>query len=141
LNEIQRTSKILEQTSGNLQNLITRAKLFSKLQLKISAFLGTEIKIGSMTEQTLHLLVTSAALATEIRYGQRDLLAFLHQSNPASKLKRIKISVRPESDESIEMAAVARQLSSENKSLITATADSIDDPALKLALHRFADNH
>lgn len=141
MNEIRRTSKILEQTSGNLQKLIARAKSFAEMQVKINNFLDAEIKIGSITEQSIHLLVSSAALATQIRYRQRDLLEFLHKSNPTSKLQQVKISVRPESDESHEIAVEARQLSSESKSLITATADGIDDMDLKQALQRFADNH
>jgi hypothetical protein len=141
LNEIRRTSKILEQTSGNLHKLIARAKSFAKLQVKINDFLGADIKIGSITEQSIHLLVTSAALATQIRYRQRDLLEFLHRSNPTSQLQQVKISVRPESDESHETSVETRLLSSESKSLITATAEGIDDSDLKQALQRFADNH
>jgi hypothetical protein len=144
LNEIRRTSKILEQTSGNLQKLIARAKSFAEMQVIINDFLGAEIKIGSITKQSIHLLVTSAALATQIRYRQRDLLEFLHKSNPTSKLQQVKISVRPESDqshESDETSVEARLLSSESKSLITATAEGIDDNDLKRALQRFADNH
>ncbi len=138
---MNRTSKILEQASGNLSKLISRAKYYAEIQASISRFLGTDIKICSIKDAHIHLLVTSAVIATEIRYRQRVLLEFLHQSIPDSELTQVKVSVLPETGEPQEKTGVARQLSADSKSLIIATADCIEDNQLKQALQRFAKNH
>jgi hypothetical protein len=138
---MHRTSKILEQTSGNLAKMISKAKSYAELQARISRFLDADIKICSIEDQHIHLQVTSALIATQIRYRQRNLLEFLEQSNSGTRLTRVKISVAPETDESHEKTGVARQLSADSKSLIIATADCIEDSELKQALERFAEHH
>ncbi len=126
----QRPSQILGKSTV-LKNLYNHTKELLSIQDVIRKHLTTDIHVAAYKGQTLHLIAPSSAVATQLRYRQRNIIALLRQQYPIDKLK---VSVQPSEPEPPQILNPAIPPSAENARQIADTAKYIEDEGLRKAL-------
>jgi len=87
-----------------------------------------------VSNETLHLVTSSSAAATQIRYRQRNIISAVRRQGSKFNISKIKVSVRPEEPEYVPLSKPPSAPSTENARQLVATAQYIEDEALRKAL-------
>ena len=131
----QRASQILSK-SRILKNLYTRTKELLLVQDLIRSHLSEDIYVAAYRGQTLHLIARSSAVATQLRYRQRNIISLLRQRYSIDKLK---VTVRPNEPDPPQFLNPAIPPSTKNAGQITDTAKYIEDEGLRKALIKLSE--
>jgi hypothetical protein len=137
--------KLFEEAHDDLAILITRTRQLKRLTSLFRSLLDSELAphcyISKIEDTSLTIYVDSAAWATRLRFQVPQLIPQLHPVNPIfSKLDNIKVKVLMQNSEpnARSQEQTGPTMSIENANGINSLSESIDDPALQLALQRLA---
>lgn len=134
---------LVNNQSGTLYPLFSRATLFLKLQQKIrtelSPPLSEHLYVANLSDKIMTLYTDSSAWAAKLRYNTSSILKIAQKSCGLSELRSIRIRVvLPET--SISDTKRKIKLSDQSKRLILNAAQSAIDPSLQSALLRLGKN-
>lgn len=132
--------QVFNNSQSLLHELYVQTQKLTKLQKILLKYLPEPVFISSYSEGVLHLFTAQSALATRIRYDERNLLVQLGSNPSFSGLQQIKVSVRPGRAPSKTVEFIHPPISEENARLIVSSAEYIEDDSLKEALINLA-NH
>lgn len=123
-------------------NLSAHCSRDRELERALDPLVGDELRCGrlALTRQgeTLVAVCADRALATEIRFQQRELLKALAAAGVGNTTEvRIRLTNTPRAPRP-EPVAVHREISDSARTLLRQTARSIRDPELASALERLA---
>jgi hypothetical protein len=117
--------------SSVLKHLYAHAKDLLSIQELINKHVKGDIHVAAIADGTLHLVAQSSAVATQVRYRHRNLVALLrHQHN----IDNLKVSVQPFEPTKTDLRPSARLPSAKNAKQLADTAQYIEDAALRKAL-------
>lgn len=136
---MKRPSQILDRPTSTLHHLYAHSRELLQLQAIVRNLIPGEIFVASCKDRTLHIITTSSALATRLRYRQRTLVSSLRRKASHWDIEDIRISVRPEirlEPRKTENPAIPP--SPENARQLLSTAKYIEDEALRKALIRLS---
>jgi len=110
-----------------------------KLKTKLPSPLCEHFILANISEDTLTLHTDSPAWAARLRFITPDILKYAQQLRRLHSPQTIRIKVVPPASQSTSVKRMIN-LSHKNAQLIQDTADSINDPVLRAALTRLAQN-
>jgi hypothetical protein len=125
------------------QNLSQHSHRLNQINLALQQALPADFisrcHIANLRDNTLILHTDSASVANLLRFQSAELCQQISQQYELN-ISQLQIKVRPDHPQSATTLAMrqASPLSTDNAALISATADSITDPALKNALAKLA---
>ena len=117
--------------SSALKHLYTHAKELLAIQELINNHVKGDVHVAAITQSTLHLVTQSSAVATQLRYRQRNLIALLRHQY---RIDNLKVSVRPSEPPKANRHASALLPSAKNAKQLADTAKYIEDEGLRKAL-------
>lgn len=134
----------MKSISNLLQpKLIKKARDLDKLGHLIRSCLPNNckehVKIAGIKENYLILIVDSPVWSSRIRLYSNNILEMLKEHN-LTEVQQIRIRLSQAEPLKPEKVYEKRHLDEYSSKLIEQTADSIDDPELKQALHKLAAN-
>ena len=134
----------MKSISNLLQSrLVKKARNLDKLAHLVRACLPENchqhVKVSGIRENSLVLMVDSPVWSSRIRLYTNHILDMLKQHQLA-EVQQIKIRLSQRAPTPPEPVFHKRYLDQRSSRLIEQTADSIDDPELKQALHKLAAN-
>jgi hypothetical protein len=132
---IRKPGQIFAERPGTLKSLYAHARDLIKLQDQLRELVPGDYTVAALEDGDLHLITPSAALATRLRYHSKRLIASMPRQ---LKVRKIKISVRPDLVQTRSREQEPRTLSPESASHLAATAKYIEDAALRKALIRLS---
>lgn len=142
-NSLKPTAQIL-RSNHFLQRLLSQAQTLSQLQLLVHRYLAPaareQLQLGSYDNGVLTLVLAEAAWATRLRYQQERLLGQLRQHPEFASLQSIRLKVRPAGSVPEPIEQERRYISKNASQHIRNGAASIQDPELREALQRLANN-
>ena len=127
-------NQILKNPRGSLHQLYSQARDLLAIQSVIRKFVPANVYVASIRNETLHLITSSAATATQITYRQRNIIAATRRYGAQFEVSKLKVSVRPEDPEFKLPPREPIPLSVENAQQLAAMAKYIEDGALRKAL-------
>lgn len=137
--------KLFEEAHDELAILVTRTRQLKRLTRDFRSLLDKELAphcyIGKLEATTLIIYVDSAAWATRLRFQVPQLLPQLHKlESTFSKLGGIQVKILTQHNEvdNPPPSSAGPVMSVENANAINSLSNSIDDPALQLALQRLS---
>ena len=117
--------------SSVLKHLYAHAKELLVIQELVNEHVKGDVHVATITEGTLHLVAQSSAVATQLRYRQRNLIALLrHQYH----IDNLKVSVQPAEPPKTKYHTPAQLPSAKNAKQLADTAKYIEDEGLRKAL-------
>lgn len=121
------------------QALASHAELEQRLLSRLPTPLRDHCRVGCIRNNTLIILVDSAAWATRLRFLAPQLVNQLSRDGSVT-LSKLEVRIRPQNGPAGSPPAVrtASGLSAENAALITSLARSVGDEKLSRALQRLA---
>lgn len=130
------------ETSGGVslrQALSAHAALEQRLLARLPAPLRGHCRLGRIRNNTLILIVDSAAWATRLRFLTPQLVKQFAADDSVT-VDRLEVRIRPQNQPAASPPATRSpaRLSPENAALITSLARSIGDEKLSQALQRLA---
>ncbi len=133
---IKSTQQILNGSNHLLQSLVSQSKDLVSIEAIVSRFVTDPFSVASYSNQTLTLVTSSSAIATRIRYRQRNIMASLKRTG--LPVDTLHIKVRPDLTKSPVEPAEPRFLSASSARQIAQTAKYIEDEPLRKALIRLS---
>ena len=120
-------------------NLILRSVMAQTQQLLaveslVRRFIQDEFHVGSIDDGLLTLVTPNSAIATRIRYSERDIISSLQQAANDLAVQRLRIIVRPEISRAAPEPPKPCRLSAESARQLAGTAEYIDYKPLRKAL-------
>lgn len=134
---IKRPNQILSGGNHILQSLVHQSRDLLSIEAIVSRYVDDPFKVASYQHQTLVLVIPSSAIATRIRYRQRNIMASLKRTG--LPVDTLKIKVRPDFATEPEEARISRTLSTSSARHIAQTAKYIEDEPLRKALIRLSE--
>ncbi|RRQ22517.1 DUF721 domain-containing protein [Thiohalobacter thiocyanaticus] len=130
------------ETSGGVslrQALTAHAALEQRLLAQLPAPLQAHCRLGQIRNNTLILIVDSAAWATRLRFLTPQLIKQFAGDDSVT-VDKLEVRIRPQNQPAAPPPAARSpaRLSPENAALITSLARSIGDKKLSQALQRLA---
>ncbi len=129
---------MFQNRKGVLRNIFAETRILLDIQAAVKAVLTTDVTadvhVAALKNGELHLVSPSASLATRIKYSQKSILGALKAEGLSTPVSSIKVSVRPQYDNSPLPPREAMAPSSENARQLKSAAEHIDDPDLSSAL-------
>lgn len=143
MNSPRQLYKFLLQKKGHIADLITQAEINLKLSKSLNNLLDPtlvdHIHLATIRAQTLVLMADSSVWASRTRYFSPLLLQKLqNNSHLFGDVKRIEIHVQPATQDDHSEPPPPRHISDSAAKCLTATAEGIENTALKTALNRLA---
>ena len=126
--------QILKNPDGLLHKVYSQARDLLAIQSVIRKFVPANVYVASLRNETLHLITSSAAAATQITYRQRNIIAATRRYGAKFEVSKLKVSVRPEDPELKLPSREPIPPSVENAQLLATMAKYIEDGALRKAL-------
>ena len=130
------------ETRGGIslrQALSAHAALEQRLLARLPAPLRAHCRLGRVRDNTLIIIVDSAAWATRLRFLTPQLVKQFSRDDSVT-VNKLEVRIQPQ-NEPVSNPPPGRspaRLSAENAALITSLARSVDDEKLSRALQRLA---
>lgn len=131
---LKQADQILKNSNGLLHKVYSQSLDLLEIQAVIRKFVPANVYVASIRNNTLHLITSSAATATQITYRQRNIISATRRHDARFEVNKLKVSVRPEDPEFKLPPREAIPPSPENARLLAETAKYIEDGALRKAL-------
>jgi hypothetical protein len=133
---------ILNQSSGQLRQLLENAEVFQTLLLVAQDRLPkelSEILLGvSFKEQNLILVIEHEAWATKLRFYEPDLLGTFQDHFPHLELKKVKIKVLPRHLEKERQPFKREGIDDQNADALLETSTQVNSDGLKRVLEKLS---
>ena len=88
------SGQILKSGSGQLRSIYDQTRRLKALHRRVTQHVHCDIDVASFNDGNLHLIVSSAASATRIRYRHKVLISEMNRE-PGPTIHSIKVSVSP----------------------------------------------
>ena len=131
---LKRPAQIIGNPSSRLYRIYSQSRDLLDIQSVIRKFVPSSVHVASLDNETLHLVANSSAVATQIRYRQRIIISAVRRQASEFNINQIKVSVRPDEPEFSPTLKPPSPPSAENARQLAATAQYIEDEALRKAL-------
>ena len=128
----------LLKRSSELRNTLEQSQLLLHIEHQVHQVLPSAVRVARFEAGTLHLTCPDAALATQVRYRQQELIQHLQQQ--LHNLNQLQVNVRPDFKPAPQVAVERPDISAQNRELLSQTASIIDHPQLSKALKKLAKN-
>ncbi len=128
---IKSTRQLLEGPNHILHSLYAQTRQLLAIEQQVKAYVEDDISVASLKNNELTLMTTSGALATRLRYRQRNIIDSLQRSG--MHVSALKIKVQPVTTPP-KQVTVARRISSENARCLAEAAAHIQDEPLRKIL-------
>ena len=142
MKKLHSITTVLHQNKS-IHSISVHAKMLNQMNLALQQILPTDFisrcSIANIRGNTLILETGSASIANLLRFQSTDLCQQISQQCNLS-ITQLKINVRPISYGLTKQNPTRRAttISTDNAALLSATAETINDPALKNALTKLA---
>ena len=134
----RKPAAILQDPSSPLRSVVQHANRLLAIQAIVGQYVPPGVQVASVQDETLHVITSSSAAATQIRYRQRNIIAAIRQKTSDLQISAIKVSVRPIPDKPVVETRQPLPLSDDNAVNIAATAKYIEHEPLRKALMQLA---
>ena len=131
---LKRPAQIIGNPKSVLYKVYSKSRDLLDLQAAIRKFVPPNVYVASISDETLHLVTDSGAVATRVGYRQHNIIAAIRRTGSQIKINKIKISVRPEDPKFTPVLKEPLPLSDDNARQLAETAQYIEDEALRKAL-------
>lgn len=131
---LKKPDQILNDPRSSLRAIVAESQRLLSLESIIRNFVPPQVHVASIRDKTLHLVTESGAVATQIRYRQRSILAAIRKQASDLNIQTLKVSVRPINPEPEITLPEAKPPSPENARQLASTAQYIEDDSLRKAL-------
>jgi len=128
----------LLKRNSELRNTLDQSQQLLRIEQWVHQVLPSAVRVARFDAGTLHLICPDAALATQVRYRQQELIQQLQQH--LGSLHQLQISVRPDFKPPPPETVERPEISARNRELLSQTASIIDHPQLSKALKKLAKN-
>lgn len=142
------TLETILEAQNSLQGIRLKTAQIQQAQHILTQFLSAKLllhcSVGHIDQQKITLFADSAVWATQLRYRQGEILTYFRQQSGFRGLHRVKIKIVTPQAKAKPAATATRQqttLSSKVVSLVQQSATTINNPVLKKALLKLANNH
>lgn len=139
-----RLRKVLNTTSDQLAGTLAHAASLQRLQplvlQALPADLAAHCQPGNLRGNTLIIHADSPAWAAKMRFHAPQLIRSLQRANGLSGLKRCEVRVMPASAPQTSNRPVPSTISAQSREQLRAVAKGFNDPRLKKAFERLADD-
>ncbi|MEM7363768.1 MAG: DciA family protein [Pseudomonadota bacterium] len=108
---LRRSGQILKAGSGQLRSIYDETRRLKAMHRRVTQYVHGDIDVASFKDGDLHLIATSAASATRIRYRQKVLISELNREQGPT-IHSITVSVRPMTGNPLREPATARNTES-----------------------------
>jgi|DEB0MinimDraft_10_1074344.scaffolds.fasta_scaffold60359_2 hypothetical protein len=133
---LKSTDQILKGSNNILVSLFSQSRELARIQQIARRVVDHDISVGPLKSGTLTFFTESAALATRLRYRQRQLLAALRRAG--IDVQQVRFRVEPTVPKP-EQPGVERELSDASASHLRQSAAFIEDPALRSAMEKLSE--
>ncbi|MBT4159851.1 MAG: DUF721 domain-containing protein [Gammaproteobacteria bacterium] len=134
---VRSTGQILKGSNHILHSLFTQSRELINIEKVVHRNLDDPVAVSSLKNNELTIVTRSGAVATRLRYRQRNLMNALRRAGIS--VNAIKFKVQPELLPP-EPPTVDRHLSRENAHQLAESAQYIEDEPLKKALMHLSKN-
>ena len=131
---LKRPAQIIGNPRSVLYKVYSQSRDLLDLQATIRKFVPSNVYVASISNETLHLVTNSGAVATKVGYRQHNIIAAIRRPGSQIKISKIKISVRPEDPKFTPVLKEPLPISDDNARQLAATAQYIEDEPLRKAL-------
>ncbi len=143
MNSPRQLYKFLSQKKGDVADLVTQTKINQKLSKNLNNLLDPilvdHVSLATIRSQTLVLIAHSAAWASRARYFSPVLLQKVqNNSHIFGNITKIEIQLEPSVQGRTSPPATPRYISESAADCLQATAETVENEALKAALKRLA---
>jgi hypothetical protein len=128
---IRSTRQILNGPNDILHSLLSQSRDLISVTNILNDFVEQKVEVSSLKNKELLLFANNAAIATKIRYRQRNLISALRKAG--LDVNSLKIKVQPVF-EPVKLPQVERELSNQNAAHLAEIAQHIEHEPLKKAL-------
>jgi hypothetical protein len=132
---IKSTSQILKGPNHILHSLLAQSRDLLIIEDVVQRFVKEDVSVCSLKNNELTLNVPSGAIATKVRYRQRNIISTLHRAGLS--ITSLKIKVQPALSPQ-KTVTVDRHISAENAHQLAESAQYIEDERLREALLRLS---
>ena len=132
---IKSTRQILRGTNHILQTLYAQSRDILAIEAVVREILADDVSVASLKDHELTLTSPSSAVASKLRYRQRNIITALKRTG--IDVNSIKIKVLPSYQPFVEEQR-ERTLSGRNAEHLEESAQYIEDEALRKALIKLA---
>ncbi len=121
-------------TNSILQSVVAQSQLLLAIEPVVRRYVPEEVRVASLDGGVLTLITSSSAIATQVRYRQRNIVSSLRQSASHLDISDVRVLVRPESFKPEADLGQPRYLSKGSARHIAETAKYIEHQPLRKAL-------
>ena len=143
-NQVSKLRKILASSTGTLAETLAHAASMQRLHpLVLQALpkdLAAHCQPGNLRDKTLIIHADSPAWAAKMRFHAPQLIRHLQRQKGLSGLQRCEVRVMPASRPPTSNKPVASEISAQSREQLRSVAKGFQDPRLKEAFERLADN-
>ena len=132
---IKSTRQLLKGSNHILHSLYAQTRQLLAIEQQVKAYIEDDISVAALKNNELTLITTSGAIATRIRYQQRNIIGSLQRSG--MHVNALKIKVQPVTTPP-KPVTVRRRISPENARCLAEAASHIKDEALRKTLIRLS---
>lgn len=98
---IRSVNQILQGANHTLQSLMAQTQKILAVEALVRPLVPDGVRVGSIDEGSLTLIAPNSAIATRIRYRQRDIISSLRAGNGLDaagvpEVNSLRILVRPD---------------------------------------------
>ena len=130
--------QILRNPKGALHKVYSQSRDLLAIQSLVRKYAPANVHVASIRNKTLHLITSSAATATQLKYRRRNIIMATRKHGLRFEIDNIKVSVRPEDPEFKLPTRQPIPPSAENARQLAAAAQYIEDEALRKALMKLS---
>ncbi len=143
-------SSLLQPNHRDLQTVLSKVKAIQTLNQTIIPMLDESLQkycqVANLTNGVLVLLTANGSVATQMRYTIPDLLKKLRGNPSLRHIREVQCKVRPPVEVDVVRGGVKTKrkkvalLSTETAETLMDMAETIEDPELRAAMQRIAQN-
>ena len=138
----KKIQSILCTPGSGLEKLVATAENLIALEQKLCSILPPPLnlhcKISGLSNQSILLITDSSVWATKLRFMTPEILKFMKSECSSSRLKSVRISIRPEVYNKTSQPGRKITLTTATSRIIKNIANNIHDDELRSSLHKIA---
>lgn len=142
----KKVTTYLEGGRRELQTLFAKIRLIESYNVKITDYLDPVVRkycqVANIVDKCLVMIVANSSIATQLRFQTHDLLQRFKEDSLLRNIKEIQYKVRPYTHSRNRFNHSPPKelplLSKETATIIHSIAESLEDPALRIAMEKIA---
>ncbi len=112
IGSLRLSGQILKSGKGHLRSIYDQTRRLKALHRRVTQHVHGDIDVASFNDGDLHLIASSAASATRIRYRRKVLISILNRE-PGPTIHSIRVSVSPKTGNPLSEPIAARNTDSD----------------------------